>query len=763
MLMCSGSLSALAAEPADSAVMLQEVIVRPKKAKYTKKNNAAVALMERIRAAKDSTDPRRKPYYSFRKYDKCVLALNDFNPSTETGFVVKHMKCLLDYIDTSDLSGKPILPVSMRETSARMLYRRDPHAAKEVIEGVRIQSLLETLNQDGIQTFVSDVLREIDIYDNDITIMQNRFVSPLSRIAANYYKFYLDTVTLSGERMLELSFAPHNPESMGFNGRMYLPVNDSTMFIRRISMQVPQAINLNYVENLYVVQEFERDADGSRHKVRDDMSVEVEIIPGTQGLYARRVTVYDDFSYEPPVRPLAAYLDKAGASFTVDDAASRTDEFWHERRLEPVSDKEDGIDVLLSRLREYRWFYWTEKGINVLVNGYVPTAANSKVDLGPVNTLVSANTVEGARFRIGGMTTASLSKHLFARAYVAYGCKDRKFKYGGEIEYSFRPKKYHSREFPIHSLKLSHYYDLDQIGQHYLFTNADNIFLSLKRKENDKVTYRHITRLDYTLENNGGFSVELGLRHERQEATRWLPFEDAYGNICGHYDQAAFIVRLRYAPGEKFYQTRSARIPVNMDAPIFILTHEYGPRGFLGSDFCTNKTEFSVQKRFWFSSFGYTDIILKAAKIWSRVQYPALTWANANLSYTIQPESFALMNPMEFATDSYASWDLTYWGNGILFNRLPLIKSLKLREVITFRGMWGHLSSRNDPDCNPELFRFPFEAFTRKMRGEPYMEIGAGIDNILTVLRVDYVWRLTYRDTPNADHSGVRVSLHFTF
>ena len=743
--------------------MLNEVVVRPHKVKYSKKNNPAVDLMERIRAAREKTDPRRLHFYSYDTYDKTVLALNDFSPNQDEGFFAKHMKYIFDFIDTSDISGKPILPLSVKETSSRTLYRATPRTEKQVVDGIKTQALVDQMNQDGVRKFVEDVLREVDIYDNDITLMQNRFVSPLSRIAANYYKFWLDTVTLPEGRMKELTFAPHNPESMGFNGRMYIPVDDSIPYVRRISMQVPKAINLNYVQNLYIVQEYELDSLGSRHKVRDDMAVEIELIPGTQGLYARRQTHYTNFSSEAPEAEDMAYFSKAGRTHVLETAAMQNDEFWQRRRLVPIRENEMGVKKLLAMLRKHRWFYWTEKVVGVLANGYLPTGKYSKFDIGPVNTMISANTVEGARFRLGGMTTASLSRHIFARGYAAYGTKDHKWKYGGELEYSFLPKKVHSREFPVHSLRLTYSYDLDMIGQHYLFTNPDNIFLSLKRRESNKVTYRHLTRLDYTLERAGGFSLVAGLKHERQEATEWLPFVDGYGNVFGHYDQAALTLQLRYAPGETFYQMRSGRVPINMDAPVFILTHEFGPKGVLGSRFTLNKTEFSAQKRFWFSTFGYTDIILKAAKIWSQVDYPALAWANANLSYTIQPESYALMNPMEFATDEFLSWDLTYWGNGVLFNRVPLLKYLRLREVLTFRGLWGHLTSRNNPELRNNLFRFPFDSFTKPMEREPYMEIGVGIDNILTILRVDYVWRLTYRDTPNADRSGVRVSLHFTF
>lgn len=361
------------------------------------------------------------------------------------------------------------------------------------------------------------------------------------------------------------------------------------------------------------------------------------------------------------------------------------------------------------------------------------------------------------------MTMSGLNPHLFAKGFVAYGTEDRKWKYKADLEYSFSPKKNHSYEWPRHGFYISYSYDMDMIGQHYLFTNADNIFLSLKRKESILVTYRHLLNAGYILELPDNFSVEAGFRREVQEGTKWLPFIDGYGNRRDKYNQASFSLTLRWAPGEKFVQGRSLRIPVNMDAWIFQFTHEFGPGGLWGASFTLNRSELSIRKRLWFSAFGYTDIILKAGKIWSQVYYPALMWPNANLSYTIQPESYSLMNAMEFANDRYASLDFTYFGNGILFNRLPLIKKLKIREAFTFKGLIGGLSDRNNPEKNPELPRFPVDAHPRVMTSTPYMEIGAGLDNILTFLRVDYVWRLTYRDTPGCDRSGVRVSLHFSF
>jgi len=742
---------------------LNEVVVRPKKEKYSKKNNPAVDFVKKLRSVKREHDPSLQPYYSYDKYEKTLIALNDFKGDFNSGFLSGKGKFLKNYVDTSSWTGQRILDLIIKEKVATRLNGSDPGVDKEIIRGYRSAGLDEIFNQENMQLIMEDVIREIDIYGNDIVFLQNRFVSPLSSIGPDFYKYYLtDTVFIGEDKCVELGFVPHNPESMGFNGKIYVPVGDSTMFVKKVTMRVPKDINLNYVDNIFINQTFEKDSLGNRHKTYDDVCLEMQIAPGTPRLYGRKTTAYDNFSYKRR-EDLSDYYSKLGRYFEFDESRTRRSDFWDAERMMPMTKAESNMGEMMGEMRKVPLLYWAEKAVGLLESGYVRTGKPSKVDLGPVNTLLSGGSVEGLRIRLGAMTMSPLNPHIFAKGYVAYGTKDRKWKYSAALEYSFTKKKNHSYEWPRHGFYGSYSYDIDMIGQHYLFTSQDNMFLSLKRKESILVTYRRQAKAGYVLELPNNFSVEAGVNHEIQEATRWLPFSFSDGRSDRRYTQASFNLTLRWAPGEKFVQGRTLRLPINMDAWIFQFTHEFGPKGVMGAEFTLNRSELSIQKRLWLSAFGYTDIILKAGKVWSSVYYPALMWPNANLSYTIQPESYSLMNAMEFANDQYASLDFTYFGNGILFNRIPLLKKLKIREAITFKGLMGGLSDRNNPEKNSSLYMFPSDAHPRVMGKTPYMEIGAGLDNILTFLRVDYVWRLTYRDTPGCDKSGVRVSLHFSF
>lgn len=749
---------------------LGEVIVRRTKNHYSKRNNPAVEFVSKIRNAKNLGDPRRNSYYSFRKYERIALGLNDFyvNDSAFSGGVAGKFAFIKEHVDTSDVTGLPILPLTVKEKVSDVVYRREPRSEKQYVVGIKQDGIDDIADLQSIQTLVEDVFREIDLYDDDVTLLRNRFVSPLSPIAPDFYRFFLsDTVKIEGTDCVVLSFAPRNPATYGFLGRVYVEKDDTTMFVKKVKMGVSPSINLNYIDRINIEQEFEKAPDGSRLKIKDDLNVEMSLIKGTQSFYARRSTAYEGHSFEIPER--AELFDEIGEVFTSPDAYAKDSVFWQRERLVAAGRNEKRIDKLVANLRSVPLYKYGERVLKLFVVGYIQTGNPSKFDIGPLNTFIGYNSIEGLRLRVGGITTANLSKRLFARGYAAYGFRDEKWKYNAELEYSFNDKQYHSREFPIHSLTLSERYDIDQLGQNYQFTNADNVFLAWKRGRNHLITYKRETAVKYKLEIRNNMSFEVSSILERQEPGPYIKFTTVDDRDLSHINEMKFTASVRYAPGEKFYQTKSSRVPINKDAPVFVLTHTFAPEGWLGSSYTINKTEISAQKRFWLSAFGYTDVLVKTGHVWSRTPYLWLFSPNSNLSYTIQRESFALINPMEFVGDSFVSWELTYWANGLLFNYIPGVKKLKLREVISFRGWWGNLSDKNNPakstlaDGAMPLLKFPQSTGVLTFQDAPYMELSAGIDNIFSCLRLDYVWRLNYRNVPRSDRSGLRIALHFTF
>lgn len=748
--------------PSDYA--LKEIVVTRKKEKYSKKNNPAVDFVNKIRNARDKTDPLKHDNYSYDKYERITLGLNNFGGKEEKEDTYKKYPFLWEHVDTSEVSGTPVLSLAVKEKASEVYYSKKGPSPLEYITGVKREGIDDFVDPEMMQTFLDDLMREIDLYKNDINLLHNRFVSPLSRIAPDFYKFYLtDTVDVGDERCIVLTFVPHNSATFGFVGQVYVPEADTTMFIKKVSMRIPQKINLNFIDRLYISQEFERAPDGTRLKTKDDFVVELSLFGNSQGVYARRNTAYSNHSFCESKRK--DEFSGSQTRVTEPGAYKRDDKFWAQARQVAIPKGEGSLDDMVDKLKEVPLYFWGTRVLKIAAAGYCPTNFNdnSKWDFGPLTTFVSHNDLEGWRFHVGGMTTANLSKKLFGRGYAAWATQDHKWKYSAEFDYSFIDKTYHSREFPMQGIRVSTKYDVNRIGQDYSFTNPDNIFLSLTRMKDRLMNYHRETKVQWIMELYNNFSITLGASHNRQEISPYVRFVDGYGNSYNHYQQIEFDVQLRYAPGEKFYQTNTGRLPANRDAPIFILSHKVSPKGFLGGMFTINRTEFVAQKRIWLSAFGYMDAILKCAHVWGRTPYPSLPLPNANVSYTQQPESFAMMNPMEFVTDSHASWFLTYWANGAILNYVPFVKKLKLREVFSFNGVWGYLSKKNDPIYDPKVFRFPDIVNTYKLDRGPYMEASVGLDNVLKIFRIDYVWRLNYRDHIGISKSGFRINLHITF
>lgn len=753
-----------------SGIALNEVVIKPKREKYSKKENPAVEFVRKVIDLRKKNDPRNHDYFQYDQYEKMVFAMDDYKPKErKEGRKQGKFDFLSEFVDTVE-AGHTILPISEKEKIETVFYRKEPKSEKRLVKGNKSSGVDEIFSRDGVQQLLNEVFHEVNIFQNDIPLFLQRFVSPLSSMGPNFYKYYLlDTLNINGQSCVDLGFVPFNSETWGFTGHLYVTL-DSTYFVKRAILNVPKDINLNFVYGMKIEQDFEQSEDSTRIITKDDITVNFKLSEKSKGMYARRTNIYSNQSFDPPAEENQYLFAQSAPVITVQEAYSRPKEFWENvRPREEVKKNPNTVEMLMAKFRSIPLFYATEKVVSVLVSGYIPTSKDplkSKFEFGPANTFVSGNAIEGARFRMGGTTTTAFSDHLFLDGYVAYGTKDEKFKYDGLIEYSFNKRNKYRKEFPLNSVRFEYSYDINQLGQHYMYASKDNMFLAWKRQKDTRATYQRQAELTYQQEHYNGISYAAIIRNRIEYATEYAVFEELGpgGNLLDRksYQMSELELKFRVARNEKFYQSRNLRYPITFDALIFNFSHTMAKKGFLGSTYDYNRTEIGVQKRFWFSAFGYVDLITKAGKVWNKVPYPLLVLPNANLSYTIQPESYTNMNAMEFLSDEYVSWDLTYFMNGFLLNRIPLIKKLKWREVIAFRGMWGYLTDKNNPTYGGEgLYLFPNGSYT--FGKEPYMEMGVGIENIFKFLRLDYVWRLTYKDHPDIQTHGVRFMMRMSF
>ncbi len=754
---------------------LKEVTVRGKKGKYSRKNNPAVELMKRVIAAKKRNDLENHDYYRYDKYQKLTLAVNDITPAEVEKEKGKNRQWLVNQIEFSPYNNKLILPLSVDETVTQHIYRKDPKKEKTIVLGQRatgVNDLIQT--GEMLNTVLKDVFTDVDLYDDQIRLLQYPFTSPIGKDAIAFYRFYIvDTVYVDRDECYHLEFTPNNQQDFGFRGELWV-LTDSTLHVKKCRLTLPRKSDVNFTDNLSVTQEFTKLPNGEWVLNTDDMYVEMSVVDFLTKAVVIRTTRMTDYAFDPI--PDKAFKGKAKVKY---DPSSRMrgDDFWADNRTVELTGSERGMGTFIDNLTKTKGFKYLLFGMKVLIENYVETGGKthpSLVDIGPINTMVSTNFIDGMRTRLSAQTTANLNPHLFVSGYYARGWDSRKNYYKGQVTYSFNKKEYMPWEFPKRTLTFTSTYDVCSPSDKFMPTDKDNVFTSFKWTDVDKMMFYNRQELAFEYEQDWGFKTTVKLKTEENEACGKLYFTplslyDAAPPAIEHgkIRTTEASIELRYAPGETYVNTKQRRLKINYDPPVFTLSHTVGVKGVLGGDYNYNFTEASVYKRFWLNSWGKLDVTLKGGIQWNKVPFPLLIMPAANLSYIVEDETFNMINNMEFLNDRYASLDVSWDLNGKIFNRIPLINKLKWREWLGVKVLWGTLTDKNNPTLaanagDPLLMQFPEGSYVMDPH-RPYIELIAGIHNIFKIFHVQFVHRLNYNGLPTAKKNGVRLMMRFTF
>jgi len=745
---------------------LNEVVINPKKEKYSKKNNPAVDLIEEVIANKDKNRIESNRSWQFRQYEKFTLSLNNFDNAMETKGLTKMFKYLPEYYGVSELDSSSILTLSIKEAFSDEYRQRNPERKTTVIRAVTRKGIDRMLEVESLDAIYAEAFKGVNIFDNDLEILMKHFVSPLSStLAVNFYKYFiLDTITYNNERCIILDFAPHNVQDFGFTGRLWI-LPDNSFAVKKAVLNIPWKNTVNFVKQMRISQEFEQLPSGVWAKSEESILADFQLTKEALGIYAEKSENYKDYILNSVPDSIFGSEDNI---IELKNAYNHPDSVWTAYRMTPLRNNERDVGELLDRMMHVSVFSGFMKALQIVIAGYVETNVSkdkSVFDIGQLYNFISGNPLEGVRLRLGGMTTANLNKHLFWNGYLAYGTKDQIFKYSSTVTYAFNEKKYHENEYRKNNLALNYSYDVNTPGVLYSYVDKDNVLLSLRRGANNNVTYRRQALASYEYESSSGFSFKIWTNNQNEKAAGTMQFlrKNDVGDMInvGNYTSSSIGVRLRLARNEKIFQDRNYRYYFFRDVPVFGLSYTAGIKGWLKGEYAYHALEASAEKRFWLSALGDVDVTAKAGKIWGQLPFPLLMIPNANQTYFLQPESFNLMNDLEFINDEYASLDLQFHFNGIILNRIPLLNRLKLREVAGISGIFGNLSDRNDPSKNPALFIFP--AGAGKMTDMPYAEASAGVENIFKFLRIYYVRRLTYLGNPGISKDGIRFAVTFTF
>lgn len=708
-------------------------------------SDPAVIIFNKMIKNKDKNNPREFDFFEYRLYNKIEIDANNINDRFQKSRLLKKFQVVFQYIDTSTINGKAYLPLFITESVSRVFKKSNPKSTKEII----VASQISGLENESLSQFMGGLYQEVNVYDNYIKIFEKNFISPVSNSGrATYDYVVLDTVSMNDKNCYHLMFKPRRKQELTFVGELW--VHDSTFAVARVDMKAAVDANINYVNDIAISLEYDF-VDGehwvlSKDKIVLDLNV-IENSMKIPGFFANRSSHYSDFKFDQP--PHDSIFSQPVNVLVLENISEKTADYWDSNRDVPLSRNERGIYEMVDSVKNIPLFKNYVDAVYMLTSGYLKWGM---VEQGPTFKSLSYNTAEGIRVRLGGRTSNKFSKRLMLKGYLAYGFNDEQIKGGGGFLYMIAKN-------PYRKIGADFMYDLEQLGQKNTAFTDDNFLTSLfRRSPNDKQSLVEGYKVYYDHEWFNGFSTAVSFNQRKMYPVGGLSFQIWDGHAYNTVDAiktSEVGLKIRFAYHEKYLMGEFERVNLGTKYPVVELDMTYGvPKLFAAGE---EYFRMVFRAKHWFNIFnlGWSKYVVEAGKLWGTVPYPLLEIAPGNQTLIYDKYAYNLMNYYEFINDGYASVFYSHHFDGLFFNHVPLLRKLNWREVVHVKGIIGNISEKN-----LQYSVFPSYSYSLV---RPYYEMGAGIENIFKIGRIDFVWRLNHFDHPGAQQFGIFGSLQFLF
>lgn len=709
----------------------------------TKEKDPAVEIMKRVIRNKKANNREKLLAYEYDLYNKIEFDMNNVDESFRKRKVMKPFEFVFDNMDSTS-EEKPFIPIFLTESFSRYFYNKSPKQTKEIIEATKVAGV----KNESVSQFLGDMYQSTNIYENYVSAFGKSFVSPLSDFGNLSYKYFLlDSAVMDNKfKCFKIAFIPRRKGELTFEGEMW--VHDTTFAIKEIEATIGQDANINWINGFTVKHVYNQVEDEVWMLTKEKVVVDFNVSEKTIGFYGRKTTIYSDFIINE--NRDKSFFNAFNNIEVKEDANDKSDEFWSEKRPEQLSVNEENVYDMVDTIQDIPAFRTYVDIVTLFVTGYYEM---KYVDLGQYYTFFSFNQIEGIRGRFGGKTNSDFSTKIELKGYVAYGLKDEQVKYEGATRL-FLTKK------PRQIIGLSHKRDLEQLGVSSNAWQTDNILSSVfRRTPNNQLNAFEEYKVNYEIEYFPGLSNSLKFNRRDIWSVGSIPFQkvspEGITSDVNRLKTSEVTIGARIAYDEKFISGNLDRVSLGTRFPIVNASLSLGIKGFLDGEYGYQKLNLNIQDRVAFNPFGQSDITIDAGKIWGDLPFPLLHLFNGNETYFYDVYAFNLMNFYEFVADEWVNVFWVHHFNGLFFNKVPLFRKLKWREVATFRGAIGGLSA----DHYDEL-QFPTDLYRLS---RPYFEAGVGVENILKIFRVDAIWRLSYLNNPDVVPFGIRTTFQFDF
>ncbi len=711
---------------------LQEVTV------YAKGGDPAYRIIRETERRREQFDPAKLSAYQYESYTKIEAYVNNFGKTRKNGRRPGPLGRLLGQLPAiTDSDGLPAVPVFVSETYSEFYARTSPTKQKELVLKARAVGVGVT---DGglVAQLAGASFQQYNFYRNALSILGKDIPSPIGQQWETVYTFRLtDTVTVENAICYQIEFTPKRATDLAFVGTIWIDTLQRAL--AQIDARVDKRANINFVDELRIEQEWETTPSGIRFPIHTRVLIDTEEpTPRAPGALIRFATSARNILVNEP--KAVAFYDPAIE--LADDYRQTDATFWKQVRPDSVSSDELRAMRLVDSVRNVPFIKVTGIIINLGVVGY-KSISGWHLDLGPLLHSYANNNIEGNRFRLGVRTNTGFSRKWVLNGYVAYGTRDQTVKYGLGVEHILARK-------PWTVVGFRRSYDLERVGVSADNLNANSIFSAYSRFGTIRQPFFQEDNTLYIRREMGrGFTQTISLRNYTFEPL--FPF--AYhlpdcvdGPQRRGYRATEFVSETRFAADEVMLQNDNERISAGATRqPIFTLRYTLGLRNAQGGDRAYHRVALTMKHSVRLGVLGRTVYSLGGGIIPSTVLYPLLYAPLGNESVFYVGNAYNLMNYFEFISDRWATAQVEHNFGGLFFNRIPVLRRLKWRELVTAKVLLGSLSTANRAllrETNGPTVEGAFMALNRT----PYVEVGYGIDNILKVLRVDAIHRLSYRN-----------------
>ncbi|HEU0065370.1 MAG TPA: DUF5686 family protein, partial [Flavisolibacter sp.] len=635
------------------------------------------------------------------------------------------------------------------ETISDYYYQKTPERRREVFKAAKTIGV----NNESVTKLLGGMDQNVNFYDNFIPVFNKQFVSPISDHGDNYYNYKVaDTQYIAGKRFIHFLFTPKRKGENTFNGDCW--VHDSTFAIQKMNLRLSSDANINYVHKLTLIQEYKLIRDSIWFLSKDKFVVDLTPFGKSKlSFIGKKTTTYKDVVINDTNVSNELAKNKMKEQVVLPKGSmSKSDSFWAVARHEPLSKNEQGIYHMIDTLLKMPKFRHYTNAINFIGTGYLDVG---NFMIGPWQNWIYENIQEGWRLRFDLGTNHKFSENIILHGYAAYGFSDKKWKGEGDVMYFF---KKHPRTY------IYGEYDNDyDYGQNYFDEiSSDNIFALAIRKNNVPIKYLFLKREDLELfkEWDPGFSVVLSAQNREYHPVRNLPDESYFngGGKSGPLDAFETSVKFRFAYLEKFLENTFYRTSLGSPLPIAELKYTKGISGVMNGSYNYDKLFIGVSDSRSIAPYGSISYNVFAEKTYGTLPFMFLNVAPGNEIYYYNPYAYNMMNRYEYIHDQDAGINFEHnFGNG-LFRFIPITRKLKFRQFWTAKFLWGSLTPENR--ALNFVGNYPFKS----LDGKTYCELGTGIDNILKVLRFDFIWRVSPLQTAaQGSNFGVFGSFHLNF